>query len=261
MNMRTISPFISIAVILFMAGCSNSTGSGSSGGSSSGSLSGSLAGFVALYLSDGTPTNPVGVTVSIQGTSFSTTSDSTGKWQINDLTTGAYTVLYTKTGYGMSEQQSVQFVGGTDFLGTVYMSQPPPCAISLNGFSSISDSIGFQVGFTIGNITPGCVAVALIAVGKNPDVNAADPTKYLYSITEGNYGPNTLLSIYKQNLYEAGFARGEQAYIVAYTLYQYDGSGSYLNGGSYTFYVDDATGRYVYTSLGTASNVIPLTVP
>jgi Carboxypeptidase regulatory-like domain len=246
-----------ILFCMFCIGLVSISGCSGSSDSSSSSLSGSLAGSVALYLSDATPTTPSGVTVSIQGTSFSTTTDSSGHWTISGLNQGTYTVIYTKPGYGMSEQQGVQFVGGgTDFLGTVYMSQPPPCGISLNPFSTVADSIGFQVGFTMSNFSPDCGAIALIAVGENSNVSAGDPAKYLYTFTTDYSSPAYL---YKSDLYAAGFKSGTMAYIVAYTLCQYNED---INGGEYySSYLDDTTGRTVYTSLGSPSNVIPLTVP
>lgn len=157
----------------------------------------------------------------------------------------------------MAEQQGVQFVGGgTDFIGMIYMSQPPPCGISLNPFSTVADSIGFQVGFSMSNFSPNCGAIALIAVGENSDVSAADPTKYLYVFNTDYSSPAYL---YKSDLYAAGFKSGTTAYIVAYALCQYNEG---INGSEYySSYLDDATGRIVYTSLGASSNVIPLTVP
>jgi hypothetical protein len=257
--MKTIFYVAPITALLFAAGCSsNSTGS------SGPSLSGSMTGFVALHQSDGVqePSSD-GVTVSVQGTSLSTTTDSTGKWTIDGITTGGYTVLYSKTGYGTMEQQNVQFSGGTDFLGTTLMSQPPTFSVGINPLSSAADTIGaLEVFFSEGgNLPSGYGGIVLIAAGANSNVSASDPTKYLYSLVASYYGSNSPSYLYKSDLYTAGFKSGSTAYIVAYPLCEYNASGTGDLGEYYSSYLDDATGRTVCTSLGTPSNVIALTVP
>jgi hypothetical protein len=255
MKIRTIFYCASIGAVLCDAGCSsNSTGS------SSPSLSGSMSGFVALYQSDGVQApSSDGVTVSVQGTSLSTTTDSTGKWTIDGITTGGYTVLFTKTGYGMSEQQNVQFSAGTDFLGTTTMVQPPTFSVGINPLYSMADSLGaLEVFFSVGNLQTPYGGIVLIAAGENSKVNAGDPTQYLYALIPPNGSP---VYLFKSNLYAAGFKSGSTAYIVAYPLFEYNASGTGTFGSYYSCYLDDATGRTVYTSLGVASNVIALTVP
>ncbi len=68
-----------------------------------------------------------GVTVSLDSTSFSTTSASDGGWRLVGVPTGIYVLKYSKAGYFVQKDFNLQFVGG----GTYYvyphtLSQIPP---------------------------------------------------------------------------------------------------------------------------------------
>jgi hypothetical protein len=215
-----------------------------------------MTGFVTLYQSNGNPEpSSNGVTVRVQGTSLSATTDSAGRWTINGVTSGGYTVTYTDTGYGMSEQQGVQFVGGTDFLGTITLAQPATFAVGISPLSNTDDTNGSLELYLSGNIpvsySGGSV---LIAAGLHSNVSASDPTKYLYALIPAYFGPTYPVYLYASYLYAAGFKSGMTAYLVSFPL-------SGIEGDSYSSYFDIATGRTVYTSLGAPSNVIALTVP
>jgi hypothetical protein len=256
MNRKLIPYFAALTVLVLMAGCKGDTGPAGP------SLGGSMSGFVNLFQSDGSQdANPSGVTVSIQGASLSTTTDSTGKWTINGLTTGTYTVTYTKPGYGMTEQPDVQFAGGgTDYLGTIIMAQPPNFTVKLDSAELTSVNNGSIEGWYKINTAQEEECV-LIAVGMDSNVSASDPTKYVFSEINGlsNFlSPDTneqLFGISGPSLQVAGFKSGEYAYVVVYPLcFDYGGS-------DYSSYVDPATGRTAYTSLGTPSAVIRVVVP
>ncbi len=250
---KHISLFSAITVVLLIAGCKGDTGPAGP------SLTGNMTGFVTLFQSDGSgATDKSGVTVSIQGTSLSATTDSTGKWSMNGLTTGSYTVTYTKVGYGMTEQQGVQFVGGDEayFLGKILMSEPPNFSVSLDPIKTVADSNAFVVWFKV-NAMQWTEVYGLIAVGTDSNVNGADPTKYLFStmsLVDNFLGtPDTSaqeISISESTLQAAGFISGEPAYVVVYPL-----------GTKYSSYLDHTTGRTAYTSLGAPSSVIRLIVP
>lgn len=94
------------------------------------SLVGSMVGHVNLfgskqYYSDA-PSGHAGVVVSIEGTPFKATSDSSGKWEIKFLPAGTYTIDFTKNGYSLAKQEFYRFIGnGTDYLGSEDLYQLP----------------------------------------------------------------------------------------------------------------------------------------
>jgi hypothetical protein len=251
MKKSSVSFYASIAVIIILAGCKGTTGP------TGPSLTGSMTGFVTLFQSDGSgATDKSGVTVSIQGTSLSTATDSNGKWTISGLSTGTYTLMETKSGYGMSEQQGLQFVGGDvpDYIGKITMAQSPNFSVAIDPINTFADSNALHISFSQSDAPIGQEVYVLIAVGTGTNVSAADPTKYLYSAIY-LIGTAGVSNISEFTLQTAGLANGMVAYVVAYPL-------SYFNGGSeYSSYLDHATGRTAYTSLGAASQVIPLVVP
>jgi hypothetical protein len=223
-----------------------------------------MTGFVSLYQSDGSQSpDQSGVTISVQGTSLSTTTDSTGHWTINGLNQGSYTVIYTKPGYGMSEQQDVQFVGGgTDFLGTTTMAQAPTFSVALDPLQTIADSNGINVTYAPSKDTSGSDIIVVIVVGSESDVSATDPTKYLYANLSVSNGEENSVPIAKTTLRGLGFMSGKTAYIVAYPLCDLIQShNGYNDEEYYSSYLDVGTGRVAYTSVGAPSNVIALTVP
>ncbi|MFI5201706.1 MAG: carboxypeptidase regulatory-like domain-containing protein, partial [Candidatus Kapaibacterium sp.] len=203
------APFVlTIIIALSITGCTGNTGPAGP------SLSGSMTGFVALYQSDGSRApDQSGVTVSIQSTSLSTTTDSTGKWTISDLNTGTYTVTYTKQGYGMSEQQGLQFVGGggTDYIGNITMAQPPDFSVSMDSISlDTTYYYPFIYYWASMNFSssgePEDNSTFLIVVGKDSTLNPSDPAGYLYSTLGGWNGRNPSYAYcYLSNLESVGF--------------------------------------------------------
>jgi hypothetical protein len=81
-------------------------------------VTGTLQGRITVRDDDGNKVSDAsGVTVSLDGTSFSATTDASGHWTIDSLPTRAYDITYSKSGYGSMHQLGYRFVGGD----TVYM--------------------------------------------------------------------------------------------------------------------------------------------
>jgi hypothetical protein len=100
-----------LALALFAACKSTTTVVGNSD-------TGTLKGNVALVtaLGDTLPTY-AGATIQIQGTSFHTTSNATGAWEIDNMPAGIYNVILTKPGFDTLIIPGYQFNGvGTSFL-------------------------------------------------------------------------------------------------------------------------------------------------
>jgi hypothetical protein len=82
----------------------------------------SMTGTVKLYNTDaGTyATDASGANVAILGTNYRTTSDASGKWTLNGVAPGIYTIQFTKQGYDTASLSDHKFSGaGVDFIDEV----------------------------------------------------------------------------------------------------------------------------------------------
>ena len=105
------------------------------------SLRGELKGNVTLYDSNGNGiSNRGGVRVRMDGTNYSTFTDSIGEWTIHNLPTRTYSITYSKDGFDTMKNTSVSFLGGgiirTD---AVSLAQPPNFKISITAASLTFD--------------------------------------------------------------------------------------------------------------------------
>ena len=133
-----------LSVIL---GCKGETGPT---GPSGPLLTGNIEGYAILYHEyDYAYPNSSGITVSLEGTTMSTMTDSTGWWKLQDITTGTYNIIFEKIGFFSKKIYSVQFVGG----GTLYLNQKnyapvlfelPSFTISSIKYSSTNSSINID---------------------------------------------------------------------------------------------------------------------
>jgi hypothetical protein len=105
-----LSSFLLFAALVF--GCKdNSTSTVSTG------MPGDIVGFVQVYdtllqvMGDAS-----GVKVSLPGTSISTTSDVTGRWQLSNVPPGTYKIFFSKDGFSNMEDFNITFQGN----GTYY---------------------------------------------------------------------------------------------------------------------------------------------
>ncbi len=78
---------------------------------------GIMQGKVALFANCNSVSDASGVTVSIEGTAFSATTNTQGDWTINNVPAGIYNILITKPGFDTDLIAQDQFSGaGTQFL-------------------------------------------------------------------------------------------------------------------------------------------------
>jgi hypothetical protein len=104
-----LSPFIIAFFVFIHLGCRGPAGP---------LLTGNLEGSVILYHDYGAQfKNFSGVTVSLEGSSLSTQTDSLGWWTLTDVQTGTYSVCLKKDGFFTEKHYGIQFVGG----GTYYL--------------------------------------------------------------------------------------------------------------------------------------------
>ena len=121
----------SLVVLAALSGCSSSSSPSST------TSPGSLSGIVSLgrEVSGSSPmryVNSSGVTVSLDGTSISTQTDSSGYWKLTNVAGGNYDVTITKPGFGLTRIYGVYIGGpGTAFIPRIALGEIPPNAPQL----------------------------------------------------------------------------------------------------------------------------------
>ena len=203
-----------------------------------------VVGFVSLYDQYGDyQQNGAGVTVSLDSTSFSATTDTNGKFVLKNVPTGYYSVSYSKSGYITYKASFSNYLGGQAYLlPSAYLYAPSANVVTNLAVVYDSSNGYYRVYGTVGplNVTNEQKAVTLF-IGLTPSVS---PTNNV----EGYYLSNTNNGF----SYEFPFNNysGKTIYIVGY--------GATADYG----YTNAATEQYVYTALtATPSNVVPLSIP
>ncbi len=104
---------------------------------------GIIQGNVHLYNIEGDSIPSNGATISIEGTSFQSTSNTNGIWQLNNIPAGIYNIIITKPGFDTSLTTQYQFSGaGTQFLeGEVIQAVPFDSVTILSVTAIKNDSI------------------------------------------------------------------------------------------------------------------------
>jgi len=257
-NLKSFAIFLAVTVLTLVIGCNGTTGPAGPTGPSGPSFTGNTSGLITITDTDGTQlTNRSGVKVWAEGQNDTVFTSASGQWQINGLTTGTYTIDYVLSGFGSSKTQNFQFVGGsTTYLGNIFMSQNPNFTVSLNttpgsgnGYVNIMGSVS---GFAPSGQTNG--RNILMFVGTSSSVSS-QPSQNLGVLDAYCWYDSTTFTdkVLNSTFNGFGIGYGSTVYIIAYAA-----SAPLANC---TRYVDVTTGRFFYTSLGAASNVITLTTP
>jgi hypothetical protein len=247
---------LALLAAVTLSNCKKDAPAGPTGppGNAGPALTGNLKGHITLWdqFNGRILANQAGDTVSIDGTSLKTTTDSTGYYVFAGISTGTYNLTITKPGFGMMKSQNIEFVGGGDTYRDARIGQP-----STFNATGLADS----VGATSGNVTVyGTVPTDphgrsfIIYVGSSSAVSS-NPTTFLYYNTK-NINPNvTKLSftIPLTDLQDAGFVTGASVYFAVYGI-----NSGFNNTSSYE---DFPTGRTVFTGLSSTPATWSLVMP
>jgi hypothetical protein len=221
-------------------------------------LSGTLSGRVELVAANGNLTPGKGATVSLEGTSMTTTADSNGVWSFPNLHGGDYTIDYSLAGYGESKSEGAGLVGGGNRdLGFIYLDQAPAFGIgSITQYfpAKSGDSSSLYLVFATTDSTVSGGNKIFLFFGNDPTVGW-NPSNYLsVSVQSGEFHHGLdSLRILPATLATAGYALGNTVYLRAYI-----GNAGTLESG----YTDLTSGRFLYTDLDTTTvAAMKLTVP
>lgn len=183
---------------------------------------------------------------------LSVLTDSMGKYEIKDIPSGTYNLIISKDGYGEIQRQGIQIVGGNEYL-------------YLNG-SIIEKSSTTIENFTLEIVNGSGVSLKGI-VNHNFIAN-----EWGYTMLNIRYFIHNTDNPSDTNYLETGAVsfNGESGSILDAQIYidkKNFPSGSNINvivyGSSFfeSSYYDILSNQFIYTSLGTGSNIASITLP
>lgn len=259
----TSFPFRSLGAFALMACALLTTSSCKQGdagpvGPSGPAYTGNISGFVSIFNQYGTKqiSNQSGIQVKVMETGKTATTDANGKYEIDSLPTGNYTLQITDPAgnYAPDQINQLQLIAGT-VNRDVRLSAKPTFVLSalsaldttlagtayikLSGTLAAADTRARTLAIFVGSApgTSSATANYLLNVSKTVNANATTFTQY----------------ILPADLNGAGLASGSTAYFAVYPA-----GATYANSSSYE---DLSNGRTVYNAIGanavTASALVP----
>lgn len=257
--------FLTSLSFLLLLSCEGPTGpQGPSGndGEPGPKLVGKLTGKVLLFDAGVISLDHSGVEIKVEGTNFAAITGPDGKWSIDSLPNSTYNISLSKSGFGEYKYTSFQFTGGGDyFIGTRYLYLKYELPIELSSITLGEDQWGKYVNIS-GNSSDGFPEswsyFLLLFVGLSDSVSAS---KGIYELleTRNPFEPGQSFNggIYYSELNKVRIGIGDTIYLVAYVSLDYVNTFGYFNY-EYFRYIDPTSGRYIYTNLGHASDVLSI---
>jgi hypothetical protein len=237
--------------LLFLTGCGESINS---------QLAGTMVGYVVAIDSTGGSHENSDVRISIDGTNYSTLSDSKGRWQLDNVVPGTYNISFTKDGYAMQKMIAYRFVGnGTDYLYTQTIYEILKTNVSLVIRPFENGAATFSCRVFRNNPSESLGGAVILLLGENPPFSSEEPDSYLleYENFDSYYSFDAIrgysFSIDSLALSKVGFHSQDKIYCEAFAsnlsiLQEWDPIPNiHIYGPSY---IDIPTGKRVYTGFG-----------
>jgi len=208
---------------------------------------GTIEGLVILHNSSGAiVTNSGGVLVSVDSTSFTATTDSTGKYVIKNVPQGQYNITYSKAGYDTFKVINDNVLAATAPIVQLNLWLYQPSSTTITNFAATENAPGYY--FFSGQMAPQAANLQQTYMVFTSTSSAVSPTNYLvnysFSATTDSSFTTGLYTLYPY------FPSGTTVYAVAYCTY------------SNTSFTNPANGKTYYAGLSaTPSNVVTITLP
>jgi len=216
-------------------------------------LTGTIRGFVYLKKEDGSfETVRKGVIARLEGTTIADTSDSTGRWQLDNVSAGAYSVSFSKTGYSVMKYPGTQFIGnGEYYLYPTLLQQSSfnvtsvtffrtPTSLILNGLISSKSHDNRLV---------------YLFLARNDSVSST-AFKQLRVITIKNDTTGFVDTLKQVAMNDAGFPSGTIFYAAAYGMnFDYPAQGDLYS------YIEPSTGVRNFPGLSNIPKMFSASVP
>ncbi len=203
-----------LVLLLLLSACESGTSSNSDpvNKDNGTGLTGSLQGVVKYSELDSLFHDHSGITVTLEGTSFSAITDRRGRWQIKDLPTRNYTVVYTRPGYSTIKRYGVLFIGG----GIVeardeWIVLVPTCPVELDAFREDEPGRLSAYAHTLCP-SPYDADYAVFFFSNSPDVSSTN-----YQHVESAWAPvGGVVSVDVREYDFANLNKKDSIYVVAY---------------------------------------------
>jgi len=194
--------------------------------------------------------NQSGFKVSLDGTSFFTFTDSTGKWDLKNIPTNTYVIVFSKDNYGIHKEFNLQVVGsGILYYNNILHNNryetylfPLPSLWPNIVLRSFEDSVSIsKTDTTILNNEiaffssrsqyqwNGQSVYTSIYFGKSSQIDPLDPSSYIYSTPNYPFDRSSLVDssgyavfkVLRSALLNSGFTSGENVFCCVYAGTQY----------------------------------------
>ena len=176
--------------------------------------SGDIIGEVNLYDEGTTEIDNSGMTVRVEGTPASTTTDASGSFTIPDVDFGSYTLVYEKTGYGTFKSFDLDHSGGNTVI-TEIPSLGQVSTTSITDLTANSDGTTVTVGATTEPAaSSGNTRYVRFFFSTTSDVSDENYEAVLETL-EAQSNPYNL-NLTTASLTALGFSSGETVYVRAY---------------------------------------------
>jgi hypothetical protein len=208
---------------------------------------GTLVGSARLIIaSGGFSANHSGikVTASTEGTEISTTTEMSGRWQLQNVPSGTYVLSFEKSGYGTYKVPAYVFAAPGKARATDAILYPLP----QHDVTSIAVTLQQDQIVVVGTVSGTGSRGFLLFFGLSQTVSA-NPSDYVYSFFGVTHANAFIAQVPFTSITNAGAPAGATISVIAY--------GTSNN----TYYLDVETGRQVFYNLSaTHSNTASFAV-
>lgn len=205
---------------------------------------GNITGNVNLFDETNNPLDESGMTITVQGTSISATTDANGTFDLPNVPFGTYTLVYSKSGYGTFKRHNILHENTPTFMtGSNNLSQ-----VSSTSISGASVNISGDTAIVSFSTTPAASTIneRYYRVFYSTDMNVSN-TNFEHSSDDRlatNSTPSTFKVLYS-DLISMGYQSGETVFCKIYGDAYY--SNEYTDNGVMVYPNVNATSSSVQT--------------
>lgn len=247
MNIRHYSLLLLLLLltIAILNGCSSS-------GTNETAPSKNIYGNIALLDWDYSALPRGGALVTVDGTSFSATSDSKGDWSIFSIPGRTYSFTFSKAGFETIKRESVDITNGTDQFSRLTLARAPDALVILDAvlFSPNPPNPQLHQTFTLYGHYPTVQGQNIrIVLSYTPDINIHDTSTYFYysdgfTGDQTSFGDSAAFTLTINQPQNNVFATRDTIYVSAFVT------------GVTQSYFESKTGKYYFIGFGPRSNTL-----